>query len=64
MKTKYQAVLHSGPGKFLLGGVRAHRSIWFDAKADAAAWLQQAVETNEGAGNDVVAPSIVEKEMP
>jgi len=44
---RFQAVLFiTEPGKWLLGGVKEHRSIWFDHLTDADAWLHQCVKTN------------------
>jgi hypothetical protein len=47
--TAFVAVLVAIEG-LLLGGVRRHESTPFAKRADAEAWLAQAIETNQGAG--------------
>ncbi len=45
----FQAVMRiDEPGKWLLGGVKEHRSIVFDKATEAQAWLNQCLKTNQG----------------
>lgn len=48
----YVGILEAASG-VLLGGVKRHVSTAFDNREDAQAWLDQAVETNEGAGRKI-----------
>ena len=57
LKPGWYALIVSGeaeyPYNYLLGGVKQHLAGPFDSANDAQTWLNQAIETNQGAGRAV-----------
>jgi hypothetical protein len=56
--SRYVAFVEASEG-LLLGGVKEHRSIPFDSKADAEQWLATVVAANRAAGRKVGPSGVV-----